>query len=53
MKRAEEIINWTLPGMTMDYRDSQLSEEVVGKYRVGEIIRSATFVDVSGYAINA
>jgi len=50
LERIEEIMNWVLPGMTMFYRDSQLPEEIQAKYVEGEIIRSATFVDVAGYA---
>lgn len=48
--RIEEIINWTLPGLTMYYRDSNLSPEVINKYSVGKIFRSKTFVDVSSFA---
>lgn len=50
LNRIEEIMNWILPGLTMYYRDSHLPKELVEKYRVGSIIRSKTFVDVSGYA---
>ncbi|WP_340111007.1 hypothetical protein [Maribellus mangrovi] len=46
----EEIINWTLPGLTMYYRDSLLTNEIITKYQVGQIIRSRTFVDVSSFA---
>ena len=28
LERIEEIVNWTLPGMTMYYRDSNLSQEL-------------------------
>lgn len=48
--RAEEIINWTLPGLTMYYRDSNLSQAVIDKYQVRKIFRSQTFVDVSNFA---
>ena len=48
--RFEEIINWTLPGMAMYYRDTNLSQEIINKYKVKKIFRSQTFVDVSNYA---
>lgn len=50
LRRIEEIMNWILPGMTMYYRDSNLPPDIVEQYQVGQIIRSKTFVDVSGFA---
>lgn len=50
LERIEEIVNWTLPGMTMYYRDTNLSQEIIDKYEVRKIFRSQTFVDVSNYA---
>jgi hypothetical protein len=32
------------------YRDAELDENVISKYAAGQIIRSQTFVDVSGFA---
>jgi len=49
-EQIEEIVNWTLPGLTMYYRDSDLSPDIIDKYIEGEIFRSATFVDVSNFA---
>lgn len=49
-EQIEEIANWTLSGLTMYYRDSQLSQNEIQKYVVGQIFRSQTFVDVSDYA---
>jgi hypothetical protein len=49
-EETEEIVNWTLSGLTMYYRDSELSSAVVSKYKVGQIFRSRTFVDVSSFA---
>lgn len=49
-EQVEEIANWTLSGLTMYYRDSQLSEHESCKYSVGQIFRSNTFVDVSNFA---
>lgn len=50
LERIEEIVNWTLPGLTMYYRDSNLSQEIIDKYEVRKIFRSQTFVDVSNFA---
>jgi len=49
-EQIEEIVNWTLSGLTMYYRDIQLPEIIVSKYEVGQIFRSQIFVDVSSYA---
>jgi hypothetical protein len=49
-EEAEKIINWTLSGLTMYYRDSELPTEIISKYEVGQIFRSQTFVDVSSFA---
>ena len=48
--KDEEIINWTLSGLTMYYRDSELEQNIIDLYKVGDIFRSQTFVDVSGHA---
>jgi len=39
-EQVEEIANWTLSGLTMYYRDSQLSESEIQKYAVGQIFRA-------------
>lgn len=49
-EQVEEIVNWTLSGLTMYYRDSELTEHEIRKYEVGQIFRSQTFVDVSNFA---
>ena len=49
-EKIEEIVNWTLSGLTMYYRDTQLPNEIIEKYKVGQIFRSQTFVDVSSFA---
>lgn len=49
-EQIEEIVNWTLSGLTMYYRDTQLSDDIIEKYEIGQIIRSQTFVDVSNFA---
>lgn len=48
--QLEEIINWTLPGLAMYYRDSNLSQDIINLYSVRTIFRSNTFVDVSNFA---
>ena len=50
LEKIDEIINWTLPGLTMYYRDSELSQSIIDKYEINKIFRSQTFVDVSNYA---
>lgn len=49
-EQIQEIINWTLSGLKMYYRDSQLSNDIISKFDVGQIFRSQTFVDVSNFA---
>jgi len=49
-QQIEEIVNWTLPGLTMYYRDAHLPEDVITKYKVGQIFRAGIFTDVSGFA---
>ncbi|PHN02476.1 hypothetical protein [Flavilitoribacter nigricans] len=48
--KVEEIVNWTLPGLTMYYRDTDLPQQSLAKYELNQIFRSQTFVDVSSYA---
>lgn len=50
LEHYQAIINWTLPGLTMYYRDTQQPKRIIEKYSVGQIFRSPTFVDVSNYA---
>lgn len=49
-ENLEEIINWTLPGMAMYYRDSELSQATIQQYKPGTIFRSQSFVDLSFFA---
>ena len=30
--QIDEILDWTLPGLTMFYRDSNLSDDIISKY---------------------
>jgi hypothetical protein len=46
----ESLLNWTFPGAALYYRDAELDNNVISKYEAGQIIRSQTFVDVSGFA---
>ncbi|MDR3266581.1 MAG: hypothetical protein LBT24_03320, partial [Tannerella sp.] len=46
----DSLLNWTFPGAALYYRDAELEENILSKYEVGQIIRSQTFVDVSGFA---
>jgi len=50
LEHMNDIINWTLPGLTLYYRDSNLSQSIIDKYEVNRIFRAPTFVDVSNYA---
>lgn len=49
-QEIERFLNWTLPGLAMYYRDTQLPAEAIAKYTPGLVFRSATFVDVSAFA---
>lgn len=49
-ERLQAIINWTLPGLQLFYRDTNLDESIIQKYEIGKIFRSQTFVDVSNFA---
>jgi len=49
-ENIEEIVNWTLSGLTMYYRDSNLGQSIIDKYEINKIFRAQTFVDVSNYA---
>lgn len=49
-EEIEEIVNWTLSGLEMYYRDSNLPQGIIAKYQPGIIFRSQTFVDASFFA---
>ena len=49
-KFVEEVLNWTLSGLSFYYRDCDIGNELLSKYYVGQIIRSQIFVDVSSFA---
>lgn len=46
-KQIEEIYNQTFAGLTLFYRDTNLSEDLVSKYRVGQILIERGFTDMS------
>jgi hypothetical protein len=46
-KRYEDAFNRIFPGLQMFVRDTNLSENVMEKYKVGIILRDPTFVDTS------
>jgi hypothetical protein len=49
-QHLEKVLNWTLPNLSYFYRDTELEKSITDMYVVGQIIRSATFVDVSAIA---
>lgn len=46
-KQIEEIYNQTFGGLTLFYRDATLSEILISKYQVGQIITERGFTDMS------
>lgn len=46
-KQIEEIYNQTFGGLTLFYRDTTLSENLVSKYFVGQILTERGFTDMS------
>ncbi|WNY23485.1 hypothetical protein MmiHf6_07920 [Methanimicrococcus hongohii] len=47
IKKAEEAVNQTIPGLTMFVRDVNLPDSLAQKYEPGMIIREKAFVDAS------
>ena len=47
-EQIEKIVNEMFPGMTFYYRDADLSEEIIEKYKHRQVIRNGIFLDVSG-----
>lgn len=43
----EEIFNQTFAGLTLFYRDTNLADDIISKYSVGQIISERGFVDMS------
>lgn len=46
-EQIEKIINEMFPGMTFYYRDADLPEDVVAKYKPRQILRNGIFLDAS------
>ena len=46
-KTTEEIYNRTFGGLTLYYRDIDLSDELISKYEIGKIICERGFTDMS------
>lgn len=46
-KQIEEIYNQTFSGLTLFYRDTTLSENLILKYQVGQILTERGFTDMS------
>jgi hypothetical protein len=46
-KKVEEIYNQTFAGLTLFYRDTTLSETLISKYHVGQILTERGFTDMS------
>lgn len=46
-KQVEEIYNQTFGGLTLFYRDTILSENLISKYQVGQILNERGFTDMT------
>lgn len=46
-KQIEEIYNQTFGGLTLFYRDTTLSENLISKYQVGQILTERGFTDMT------
>lgn len=46
-KQIEEIYNQTFGGLTLFYRDTTLSENLISKYHVGQILTERGFTDMT------
>jgi hypothetical protein len=46
-QKIEEIFNRTFPGLALLYRDTDLSNDLISKYKVGQIIHERGFTDTS------
>lgn len=46
-KQIEEIYNQTFGGLTLFYRDTTLSETLISKYSIGQILTERGFTDMS------
>ncbi|RNL54222.1 hypothetical protein [Pedobacter jejuensis] len=46
-KKIEDVFNKTFSGLTLFYRDTELSENLISKYQVGQIIMERGFTDMT------
>lgn len=46
-KQIEEIYNQTFGGLTLFYRDTNLAENLISKYEVGQILNERGFTDLT------
>ena len=46
-KQIEEIYNETFSGLTLFYRDTELADNLISKYRVGQIIMERGYTDMT------
>ena len=46
-QKIEAIFNETFPGLTFYYRDTNLSDELISNYHVGQILKARGFTDMS------
>lgn len=44
---VESVLNWTLPGLTLFYRDTQTDIDVESLYKVGDIFRAGEHIEVT------
>jgi len=43
----EDVISWTLSGLSIYYRDANLSNEILNQYYIGQLLKSDACLDVS------
>lgn len=46
----EKVMNWTLPGLQLFYRDTDTPIDVSETFHVGDTLRAGFFIDLSPYA---
>lgn len=46
-QKIEDIYNQTFAGLTLFYRDVELSENLISKYKVGQIVMERGFIDMT------
>lgn len=46
----EKVMNWTIPGLQLFYRDTDTPVDVSGTFHAGDTLRTGFFIDLSPYA---